>query len=73
MRINENSPFRKENQPVRRSRPFFPHHHYKPGNDSPSSHIRVDGRETLRRHAGAYEKHLRDEAARMERTGRRAA
>jgi acetyl esterase/lipase len=46
---------------------------YKPGDALPPRHIRVDGRETLRRHAEAFEQHLRDEAARMARTGRRAA
>ncbi len=39
----------------------------------PPSHIRVDGRETLRRHVEAFEQFKRDEQARMDRTGRRAA
>ncbi len=46
---------------------------YKPGDPLPPPHIKVDGRETLRRHAEAFEQFKRDEAARMDRTGRRAA
>lgn len=74
MSINQNSAFRKENQPVRRSRPsYFPQHHYKPGDPLPPSHIRVDAMETLRRFGEAFEQYQRDEQARMDRTGRRAA
>ncbi len=73
MRINENSPFRKENQPARRNLEDFPRRHYRPGDPLPPSHIKVDGRETLRRHAEAFEQFKRDEAARMDRAGRRAA
>jgi hypothetical protein len=51
----------------------FLSHNYKPGDPLPPPHIRVDGRETLRRNAEAYEVYLRDEAARMDRTGRKAA
>ncbi len=47
--------------------------HYRPGDPLPPPHVKVDARETLRRNAEAYEIYLRDEAARMERTGRRAA
>ncbi len=35
--------------------------------------LKIDARDALRRHAEAYEIYLRDEAARMDRTGRRAA
>lgn len=73
MIITENSPSRKKNQPVRRSRPYFPPHHYRPGEPLPPSHIKVDAMETLRRHAEFFEQFKRDEQARMERTGRRAA
>jgi hypothetical protein len=59
--------------PARNSNKSFPQRHYKPGQPLPASHIKVDGRETLRRNAEAYEVYLRDEAARMDRTGRRAA
>jgi hypothetical protein len=51
----------------------FPAYRYKPGQPLPPSHIKVDGRETLRRNAEAFEQHQRDEQARMARAGRRAA
>jgi hypothetical protein len=51
----------------------FPTHNYKPGDALPPRHIKVNALETLRRNAEAYEIYLRDEAARMERAGRRAA
>jgi hypothetical protein len=73
MRINYNSPFRKENQPVRRSRPHFSQKTWSPGEPLPPSHIKVNALETLRRHAEAFERFQRDEQARMDRTGRRAA
>jgi hypothetical protein len=50
-----------------------PAYRYKPGDPLPPRHIKVDGRETLRRHAEFFEQYQRDEAARMDRTGRRAA
>ncbi len=51
----------------------FPPQTWSPGQPLPPPHIRVDGRETLRRHAEAFEQYKRDEAARMDRTGRLAA
>jgi hypothetical protein len=51
----------------------FLSHNYKPGDSLPPSHIRVDAMERLRRFGEAYEVYLRDEAARMDRAGRRAA
>ncbi len=52
---------------------FPPQRHYRPGDPLPPSHVKVNAMETLRRNAEAYEVYLRDEAARMDRTGRRAA
>jgi hypothetical protein len=52
---------------------FPPQRHYRPGDPLPPPHIKVDGWETLRRHAEAFEQHQRDEQARMDRAGRRAA
>jgi hypothetical protein len=46
---------------------------YKPGDALPPRHVKVDAMETLRRHAEAFEQFKRDEAARMDRAGRRAA
>ncbi len=58
---------------ARRKHTYFSQHHYKPGDPLPPSHIKVNAMETLRRNAEAYEVYLRDEAARMDRAGRRAA
>jgi hypothetical protein len=57
---------------ARRNQPFLSHN-YKPGDPLPPPHIRVDAMETLRRNAAAFEQHQRDEQARVDRTGRRAA
>ncbi|MGI8656379.1 MAG: hypothetical protein ACR2LC_14325 [Pyrinomonadaceae bacterium] len=51
----------------------FPAYRYKPGDPLPPRHIKVNAMETLRRNAEAFEQHQRDEQARMDRTGRRAA
>ncbi len=50
-----------------------PQRHYRPGDPLPPSHIKVNALETLRRNAEAFEQFKRDEAARMDRAGRRAA
>ncbi len=59
--------------PAKNSNQSFPKRYYRPGDPLPPSHIRVDGRETLRRHAEAFEQHLRDEAARANRRGMKEA
>jgi hypothetical protein len=59
--------------PAKNSNHSLPKRHYRPGDPLPASNVKVNALETLRRNAEAYEVYLRDEAARMDRTGRRAA
>jgi hypothetical protein len=59
--------------PAKNSNKSFPQRHFRPGDPLPPSHIKVNAMETLRRHAEAFEQYKRDEQARMDRTGRRAA
>jgi hypothetical protein len=59
--------------PAKSNNHSLPKRHYRPGDPLPASNVKVDAHETLRRHAEAYEIYLRDEAARMARTGKKVA